>query len=85
MRVMQSQMAASISSEMFACKAEALAISFSTITKGKGENYSTFSAWLPSCLCNPSLSALKGVKGQRKMNQPTKTQGTRKQVYLLKR
>lgn len=44
---MHSKMAASISSEMFAYKAEALAISFVTITKGKGEITTLFQSGFP--------------------------------------
>lgn len=73
-QVMCSKTAASISSEMFACKVEALAISFVTIMKGKGEITTVFQAgFLPFPLCNPTISAQKGVKAERRMNQATKT------------
>lgn len=55
-QVMQSKMAASISPEVFVCKAEALAISFTTITKGKGEITALFQhGFLPACTTHPSL------------------------------
>lgn len=46
-QVMHSKMAASISSEMFACEVEGLAISFATITKGKGEITTLFQPGIP--------------------------------------
>jgi len=53
-RVMHGKTAASISSELFAYEAKALAISFVTTTKGKGEITALFQpGFAPVCAAQP--------------------------------